>query len=166
MENKAVFFDRDGTLNVEKHYLWKKEDFEWCEDAVAAIKYCNDKGYLVIVVTNQSGIARGYYGEDDVKKLHEWMNDELKKSGAHITAFYYCPHYEEGSVREYAKPCGCRKPSPKLVDEAVREYDIDKAQSVLIGDADRDLLCAQNAGIKGIRYLGGSLLDVVKEAIG
>lgn len=163
---KAVFFDRDGTLNVDTGYLYRISDFVWTDGAVEAIKYCNDKGFLVIVVTNQSGVARGYYTEADIKVLHEWMNEQLKAVGAHIDAFYYCPHHEEGTVAEYSRPCGCRKPSPKLVDEACLKYSIDKEQSVLIGDADRDILCARNAGIRGARYLGGNLLDFVKAAIG
>lgn len=162
---KAVFFDRDGTLNIDTHYLYRIEDFVWTEGAVEAIKYCNDQGYLVIVVTNQSGVARGYYTEADIRKLHDWMNEELNKAGAHIDAFYYCPHHEDGTVPEYAKPCGCRKPSPKLVDEACLKYNVDKEQSVFIGDADRDMLCARNAAIKGVRYLGGNLLSLVKETL-
>lgn len=165
MSNKAVFFDRDGTLNVEVNYLYRIEDFSWTTDAVEAVKYCNDNGFKVFVVTNQSGVARGFYTEKDVHILHDWMNEELKKYGAHIDAFYYCPHHEEGKVPEYAKPCGCRKPSPKLIDDACLKYDIDKSESYFFGDADRDMICARNAGVKGVRYLGGSLLDVVKNAI-
>ncbi|MBQ7477711.1 MAG: HAD-IIIA family hydrolase, partial [Selenomonadaceae bacterium] len=93
---KAVFFDRDGTLNVDTDYLYKIEEFRWEEDAVEAIRYCNDKGWLVIVVTNQSGVARGYYTEADVERLHAWMNEDLQKHGAHIDAFYYCPHHPKG----------------------------------------------------------------------
>ena len=106
MENKqhrqkAVFFDRDGTLNVDIHYLHRPQDFIWTEDARAAIKYCNDRGYLVIIVTNQSGVARGYYSEADVRFLYDWMNEELTKEGAHLDALYYCPHHPEGRVPAY-----------------------------------------------------------------
>lgn len=163
---RAVFFDRDGTLNVEKNYLYRIGDFEWMPEAVEAIRYCHEKGYLVIVITNQSGVARGFYTEEDVHRLHDWMNDELKKQGTGIDAFYYCPHHEAGSVPEYTKPCGCRKPSPKLVNDAATDFGIDKAQSFFFGDADRDILCAQNAGVTGVRYTGGSLLQAVKRAIG
>ena len=162
---KAVFFDRDGTLNVDTDYLYKIEEFRWEEGAVEAIRHCNDKGWLVIVVTNQSGVARGYYTEADVERLHAWMNEDLQKHGAHIDAFYYCPHHPHGSVPEYTKDCTCRKPKPGLVLQAIEEHHIDPAASVLIGDGDRDVECAERAGVRGVKYEGGSLLDVVKKAI-
>ena len=92
MANKAVFFDRDGTLNVDVHYLYRPEDFQWTPEAVEAIEYCHQQGYLVVVITNQSGVARGYYTEAEVQRLHQWMNEELARQGAKpIDAFYYCP---------------------------------------------------------------------------
>ncbi len=165
MGNKAVFFDRDGTLNVDVHYLHKVEDFQWCEDAAAAVRYCNEQGYLVIVITNQSGVARGYFPESDVRRLHEWMNEDLRARNAHIDAFYYCPHHEKGSVKEYTKKCLCRKPSPYMVEEACRRFGIDRAASVFIGDKASDMECASNAGIRGIPYHGGSLLEVLKQGL-
>ena len=162
---KAVFFDRDGTLNVDTAYLYRIEEFRWIEGAVEAIRYCNDRGWLVIVVTNQSGVARGYYTEADVERLHAWMNEDLQKHGAHIDAFYYCPHHPKGAVAQYAKECDCRKPAPGLVETACREYGIDKAKSVLIGDKERDVECAERAGVRGILYPGGSLLDTLRQYI-
>ena len=162
---KAVFFDRDGTLNVDTAYLYRIEEFRWEEGAVEAIRYCNDKGWLVIVVTNQSGVARGYYTEADVERLHAWMNEDLEKHGAHIDAFYYCPHHPQGAVAQYAKECDCRKPAPGLVETACREYGIDEAKSVLIGDKERDVECAERAGVRGILYPGGSLLDALRQYI-
>lgn len=165
MANKTVFFDRDGTLNVDMHYLYKPEEFVWIEGATEAIKYANEQGFKVIVITNQSGVARGYYTEADVHKLHDWMNEQLKAYGAHIDAFYYCPHHTEGIVSEYTKKCECRKPGTKLVEDACRDFDVDKKASVLIGDADRDVECAEKAGIRGVKYEGGSLLELVKREI-
>ena len=162
---KAVFFDRDGTLNVDTAYLYRIEEFRWEEGAVEAIRYCNDRGWLVIVVTNQSGVARGYYTEADVERLHAWMNEDLEKHGAHIDAFYYCPHHPQGAVAQYAKECDCRKPAPGLVETACREYGIDEAKSVLIGDKERDVECAERAGVRGILYPGGSLLDALRQYI-
>ena len=101
----AIFFDRDGTLNVDTHYLYKPEEFRWIKDAPAALRWANDHGYLTVVVTNQSGVARGFYTEEDVEKLHRWMNERLGESGAHIDAFYYCPHHPEGTVAKYRKNC-------------------------------------------------------------
>ena len=166
MGSKAVFFDRDGTLNEDVNYLHKIEDFRWCEGAIDAIRYCNEKGYLVIVVTNQSGVARGYFPEEDVRQLHTWMNRELMEQNAHIDAFYYCPHHPEGTVAEYAKLCACRKPATGLVDAACSSFRIDRARSFLVGDRESDLECAKNAGVRGILYRGGSLLETVRRVLG
>ena len=164
-QTKAVFFDRDGTLNVDIHYLHRPQDFIWTEDAQEAIRYCNDKGYLVIVVTNQSGVARGYYSEADIHFLHDWMNKELVKEGAHLDALYYCPHHKAGRVPAYAMDCDCRKPHPKMVNDACADYNIDKARSFFVGDTDGDMQCAKNAGVHGLRYKGGSLLQLVAKNV-
>ncbi len=163
---KAVFFDRDGTLNVDVSYLHRIEDFQWCEGALDAVRYCNENGYLVIVVTNQSGVARGYFKEDDIRVLHLWMNEYLMKHNAHIDAFYYCPHYEGGVVAELSKPCSCRKPAPGMVDKACEEYGIDRDKSFLVGDKESDMQCAENAHVCGIRYSGGNLLETLKQGLG
>ena len=157
----AIFFDRDGTLNVDTGYLYKIEAFRWIEDSPDSLRWANDHGYLAVVVTNQSGVARGLYTEADVKKLHRWMNEKLAPLGAHIDAFYYCPHHPEGTVAKYRKTCDCRKPGTALVEEACRALHIDKRASFLIGDADRDMECAARAGIRGVRYEGGSLLTAL-----
>lgn len=158
----AVFFDRDGVLNHDKGYLYQPADFEWIPGAVEAIRMLNSFGYLVLVVTNQSGVARGYYSEDDVARLHDWMNTELAKSGAHIDGFYYCPHLADGSVAEYRLACECRKPLPGLILQAFGVWEIDKARSFLIGDKDSDVQAAEAAGIRGFFFPGGNLADFVK----
>ena len=165
MPNKAIFFDRDGTLNVDVHYLHDPADFVWIKGAIAAIRWANTHGYLVIVVTNQSGIARGYYDEDAVRHLHDWMNAELAAHGAHIDAFYYCPHHTEGSVPAYVKQCDCRKPASGMILRAIAEHEIDPAVSFLFGDAASDVTAAEAAGVRGVRYTGGSLLDCVRNAV-
>ena len=162
----AIFFDRDGTLNVDTGYLYQPETFRWIKDAPAALRWANDHGYLVVVVTNQSGVARGLYTEADVKKLHRWMNENLAPMGAHIDAFYYCPHHPEGTVARYRKTCDCRKPGTALVEEACRALHIDKRASFFIGDADRDMECAARAGLLGIKYEGGSLLTALLRGVG
>ena len=161
----AIFFDRDGTLNVDTGYLYQPEAFRWIKDAPAALRWANDHGY-VVVVTNQSGVARGLYTEADVKKLHRWMNEDLAPMGAHIDAFYYCPHHPEGTVARYRKTCDCRKPGTALVEEACRALHIDKRASFFIGDADRDMECAARAGLLGIKYEGGSLLTALLRGVG
>lgn len=162
---KAIFFDRDGTLNVDKNYLHKIEDFEWLGDAPQAIRWANEHDFLVIVITNQSGVARGYFAEDDVMKLHDWMNKDLVRFGAHIDAFYYCPHLPDGTVAAYAKECDCRKPKPGLIERACTDFSIDRATSLGIGDRSRDVACAEAAGVRGVLFDGGSLLAFVKRML-
>jgi len=165
MANKALFFDRDGTLNVDTDYLHKPEEFVWLPGAPEAIRLANQRGYLVIVITNQSGVARGYFGEEDVRRLHQWMNQDLKRFGAHIDDFYYCPHLPGGPIPAYAVECECRKPKPGLIEAACRDHHIDREASLLIGDAPRDVECAVRAGVRGIRYEGGNLLTLVERAL-
>lgn len=161
--NRAIFFDRDGVLNEEVGYLYEVEKFRWIEGAKETIKLCNEKNILTIVVTNQSGVARNYYSEDDVKKFHNFMQEDLKKIGAHIDAFYYCPHHPEGAVAEYRKVCDCRKPKPGMIFKAQKDFDIDLKKSALIGDSKRDIEAAENAGVgKAIFFGGGNLLDALK----
>ncbi len=147
----ALFFDRDGVLNIDKAYVYTREDFEWRAGAIDAIRALNEAGWRVFVITNQSGIARGYYGEADVQALHQWMNDELALHGAHIDAFYYCPHHPaEGGVAPYNIACECRKPAPGMLFQAMAEWDIDAARSLMIGDKTSDTEAAHAAGIKGL----------------
>lgn len=164
-KNKAIFFDRDGTLNVDVDYLHDPAAFAWTEGAIDAVRWANAHGYLAIVVTNQSGVARGYFPECDVTRLHDWMNAELQKCGAHIDAFYYCPHHPAAKIPAYRKDCDCRKPAPGLLLRALREYDIDPAASLMIGDARRDITCAEQAGVRGVLYTGGDLCEAVRGAI-
>lgn len=161
----AAFFDRDGVLNVEKGYLFKTEDFEWQQGAIEAVKLLNEKGYYVFVVTNQSGVARGMYKEEDVQKLHDFMQQQLALQGAKIDAFYYCPHHPEGKVFKYSSFCDCRKPKPGMLFQAIDNHEIDTAESFLIGDKDTDLRAAENAGIKGYLYYSGDLSELVKKII-
>lgn len=162
---KAVFFDRDGVLNVDKDYLHTIDDFEWIDGAKESIVFLTKNNYTVFVVTNQSGIARGFYTIDDMKKLHEYMLTEIKEAGGNIEKFYFCPHLPGGKVKEYAIECDCRKPKPGLLLQALREYAIDKEHSFLIGDKPRDVESAAAAGIKGYLYESGNLLHFVKKIL-
>ena len=166
MKLKAAFFDRDGVLNVDKSYLYKIEDLEWIDGAKEALTYLTQQGYTVFVVTNQSGIARGYYTVDDMNRLHEFMAQQVAAAGGEIEKFYYCPHLPEGKIAEYAIECDCRKPKPGLILRAFEEYDIDKDAAFLIGDKPRDVESAEAAGIKGYLFRGGNLLNFVKEIVG
>lgn len=161
--NRAIFFDRDGVLNEEVGYLWRAENFRWIDGAREAVKFCNERGFLTVVVTNQGGIARGLYRAADVDELHNFIQRELSAIDAHIDAFYYCPHHPEGTVSEFSVPCTCRKPQPGLILRACRELDIDPAQSILFGDSERDIQAAHAANLRaGIFFTGGNLLDAVK----
>lgn len=147
---KAVFFDRDGTINEDVGYLHKAEELRFIKGTPEIIRSYNEKGYLVIVITNQSGIARGMYTINDMETLHQVMNDRLQKEyGAHIDAFYYCPHLEE-----ITGECDCRKPKPGLFLKAIKEYNIDPGQSVSYGDSLRDEEASRLAGITEFYYLG------------
>lgn len=166
MKSKAVFFDRDGVLNVDVAYLYKIEDLRWIEGAREAVAYLTQQGYKIFIVTNQSGIARGYYTVEQMERLHSYMQQEIAAYGGRIDRIYYCPHHPEGSVAQYSCTCSCRKPKPGMLLQAFAEYDIDKEQSFLIGDGKRDVEAAEAAGVKGYLFTGGNLLDFVKKIVG
>lgn len=157
--NKAVFLDRDGTINVEKDYLYRIEDFEYLPGVIEGLKFLQDKGYLLIVITNQSGIARGFYTEDDYFCLDQWMKDDLAQKGIKITASYYCPHLPDAVIPEYAVECDCRKPKLGMYYKAADEWNIDLDKSIAVGDRMRDLEICLNTKCKGI-LINGSDEDV------
>ena len=165
MKDKFVFLDRDGVLNVDVDYLYRIEDFRWIDGAPEALAYLNKLGYRLVVVTNQSGIARGYYTVADMEKLHEHMQQELQAYGAKIEKFYYCPHHKEGKLPEYTCECNCRKPKPGMLLQAYEDFPVDVEQSFLIGDGKRDVEAAEAAGLRGYLFQGGSLLDFVKNIV-
>ena len=140
----AVFLDRDGTINVEKNYLHKYEEWEWIPGSVEAIARLNAAGFLVIVVTNQAGVARGFYSEADIGVLHRHVDRELERLGARIDAYYHCPHHPDFGG---AGPCECRKPKPGLVLQALRDWNIDPAASFMVGDKASDIRAARAAGV-------------------
>lgn len=164
MQIKAVFLDRDGTINVEKGYLYKKEDFDFIEGTQEAIKLLNDNGYKVIVITNQSGIARGFYNELDMKKLHLHIDSLLASYGARIDAYFYCPHHPD-----FTGDCDCRKPKPGLLFRAAKIYGIDLENSYLVGDKESDIRCAENATVNGVLVGAGkqyrNLYDFVSRGL-
>jgi D-glycero-D-manno-heptose 1,7-bisphosphate phosphatase len=161
----TIFFDRDGVLNHDEGYTYRIEDFQWITGAIEAIKVCNDHNWLVIVVTNQAGIARGYYEVTDVERLHDWMQEQLRTVGAHVDAFYYCPHHTHGVVLDFAIECICRKPEPGMLLRAMDEWPVDRNVAYLIGDKLTDLEAAHRADIKGLLFSGGNLLSLVKTLI-
>ena len=156
---KVLFLDRDGVINKDVSYLYKISDLEWVDGAKEALAYAHSKGYDLIVVTNQSGVARGYYKESDVQILHDYMAHELDRSGAPIL------HHKEGIVPLYAVECECRKPKPGMIKQAIKDYDVNISDSFLIGDSQRDVDAAEAAGIKGYLFKGSNLLDFIKTII-
>lgn len=158
----AVFFDRDGVLNEDIRFPHKPEHIRWVPGALDALCFARKQGYLVFVVTNQSGVARGLYTEEDVKRLHDWMQIEFRKHGAEVDAFAYCPHHPTEGVGGYKKECNCRKPKPGMITDLMKAYDVDAEHSFLIGDRASDIEAAEAAGIKGYLYSGGGILTCLQ----
>ena len=143
MSRPALFLDRDGVVNIEKNYLHKVEDFEFIDGIFTLCKKYQALGYLIIVVTNQSGIARGYYSEEDFTLLTRWMVDVFDRENIHISDVYHCPHHPDISGE-----CNCRKPEPGMLLEAAEKHNIDLESSLLVGDSERDITAAHRAGLK------------------
>lgn len=145
--NKAVFLDRDGVINSGKnhYYVHTRKNFIINQGVVPFIKLCNQKGYVVIVISNQSGIAKGLYNIADVDALHNYFQQILLKEGTRVSEFYYCPHHPD-----YTR-CLCRKPQPLLIQKALVRFSVDPSQSILFGDQQRDVDAAMAAGVKGIK---------------
>lgn len=154
----AAILDRDGVLNVDHGYVGDPARLEWTPGAIAAVRRLNDAGLLVIVATNQSGVARGMFGLDDVEAVHRRMQADLEAAGAHIDAFYVCPYLPNAPVAAFAHPDHPdRKPNPGMLLRAITDWDIDPARSILIGDAERDLEAARRAGVASVLFPGGDL---------
>ena len=153
----ALFLDRDGVLNVDRGYVSRIEDFEWIEGAKTCIANFNRRGWYVFVVTNQSGIARGYYTEADMQALHDHMTEELKETGAHIDRFYHAPWHEDGEIARYRKASIDRKPGPGMLLQAMADFNVNREQSFLIGDKDTDIDAARAAGVGAFLFKGGNL---------
>ncbi len=165
-ERKPIaFLDRDGVLNEDHGYVHRIEDFDWIKDAKEAVRRLNETGYHVVVVTNQAGIARGYYAEEDFAHLTAWMQSELWTVGAHIDKVNYCPFHPDGVVGKYSKASNDRKPNPGMLEKTFRSLPHKKPGSFMIGDADKDEEAAQKAGVAFHRYSSGSLLSLVEKIL-
>ena len=159
---KAIFLDRDGTINVEKDYIYKSEDLIFEEGTIEALKTFKNLGYILIVVSNQSGIARGYFTEEDLNIFNNNMNEILKKNGVEITEFYCCPHHPDG-IGEYKKVCECRKPNNKMIEDAIKKYNIDREKSYMIGDKTSDIGAGLKSNLKTVLVKTGyGLKDMEK----
>lgn len=146
----AVFLDRDGTINIEKDYLYRIEDFEFIPGAAEAIRRLNQAGLLTIVVSNQSGVARGYFTLAQVEELHRHIHQELKKHGAWIDAFYICPHHPTEGNGEFTRECSCRKGEPGMLLQAADDLGINLSASYMVGDKIADIEAGHNAGCRSL----------------
>lgn len=146
----AVFFDRDGVLNEDRGYVHRWEDFAWLPGAREAVLLCCRAGMRVFVVTNQSGIARGFYRVEDAEILHRRMREELAVLGARVDAVACCPHLPGGSVPEFSLACGCRKPAPGMILELLRLFPTVLERSFLLGDGERDMEAARRCGLRSL----------------
>lgn len=152
--NKAVFLDRDGVINIDHGYVSTSEKFDFIEGVFAACLQLQRMGFIIIIVTNQSGIARGFYTVEQFENMTDWMLQQFSIHGVRISSVYYCPHYPKANDSLYSQVCNCRKPAPGMLLQAISEYNIDPKQSVMIGDKISDMQAAARAGI-GCKILVG-----------
>jgi len=143
IKTKALFLDRDGIINIDKGYVYRPEEIEFTEGAAELLKIASGKGFELLIITNQAGIARGMYTEEDVDKLHLFIKEQFRDMGIRIKDFFYCPHHPD-----FTGECDCRKPNPGMIKEAAEKYGIDLSESVMIGDKKSDIEAGINAGVK------------------
>lgn len=151
----VVFLDRDGTINYDAGYINHTDSFVMYPYASQAVRMLNMEGYLVVVITNQSGLARGFFNLDTMNEIHDKMKDTFEKMGAHIDGIYYCPHDPNAKVAEYKAVCNCRKPETGLIEQALKELPIDKNKMYFIGDKHSDILAGYRSGCKTIMVKTG-----------
>ena len=154
-KRKAIFLDRDGTLNRDVGYITHLDDYELLPRAAAAVKKINDAGFLVILVTNQAGVARGYFPESMIEEVHAKLRKELKLENANLDAIYFCPHVPLGTENPFSKECEMRKPKPGMILRAAHEFDVDLNESFMIGDKYSDLESGWSAGCRSALVLTG-----------
>lgn len=161
----AAFLDRDGVLNSDDGYIGTRDRIRWMPGVVNAIRTLNEANYFVFVISNQSGVARGMFSEQDVRDLHDWMRDELQRGGARIDDFRFCPHHAEGSVTNYAHDCDCRKPKPGMLRDLMSAWPVRTQGSFVIGDKPSDVEAAKAVGLPGFLFAGGDLATFAADVL-
>ena len=161
----ALFLDRDGVINVDHGYVCERKNFEWIAGASDCIRQFKARGWLIFIVTNQSGIARGLYTEAQMHTLHNWMLAELAQQDAQIDKLYFCPYHAEGEIARYRKDSFDRKPKPGMLLQAMAEYPVKREASFLIGDKQTDIDAAHAAGIGGFLFKSSNLADFAEWAL-
>jgi len=146
-KTKALFLDRDGVVNVDEGYVYQPERFQFIDGIFALGRAAQDAGYIIIIVTNQAGVARGFYEEADVDRIHEWMRERFDEQGVRVQAVYYCPFHVDGVIERYRGQSDRRKPNPGMLIEAATDHGVDLASSVLIGDRGSDIEAGRRAGV-------------------
>lgn len=155
-KRKAVFLDRDGVINHDSGYVYKASELSFIDGVFDACYALQKAGYALVVVTNQSGVARGFYTERDVIVLHEWMHREFWAHDVNIDQFYFCPHHKVDGLGDYRKDCQCRKPKPGMLLKASEDFALDLSQSIMIGDRESDVIVGQNAGVRKTVWISSS----------
>lgn len=164
-DKPLVMLDRDGVLNVNHGWVATPERWEWLPGAIEAVKYLNRCGALVAIVTNQAGIARGLYTEAEYLAFERWVADQLALHGAHTDAVYHCPHHPSEGTSDLTRVCDCRKPAPGMLNAALTDFGVDAKRAVFIGDTESDMAAAEAAGVRGMRFTGGNVLDFVQQVV-